>query len=386
MKTKVASRSRSKGKRIRKREFFNKRSNRNSSIVMRRESSTSLETQIGAQIIKALNSEYNSKPSFKRRVGNAGLDSDNINSLICDGKLVLPFLHNQGLTTSDDESHSVASLTIKDSRLDVILRQKTNLSSDDNLNKSCVNIEEYHSSDDKMTVKSYKEDNDTDDDKCVTSNIYKNHKENDVEILKNNSKHNKNLKSTSLRKNKKKLHEKASRSHKITEGELMNEVDKCDNKKENYNSKPSKIAGSMSSFDSYCSELSPLAIHSSFSGVSVGKTNSRNSKLSCDVGIQANAHEIAIQTMSSFEKESSAIENVKEASDKKLKDGNLNNSHFKVVNNRRNSVDYESESECTHLLISSAKPVTLQKKKQDSISNIGQNETDRLKLLLLPTK
>lgn len=389
MKTKVASRRCSKGKRIRKRDFFSKRSNRNSSVVMRRESSTSLETQIGAQIIKVLNADHNSRPSLKRRTGNAGLDSDNINSLLCDGKLVLPFLHNQGLTTSDDECHSVTSLTIKDSRLDVVLRRKSHISSDDNLNQVSINIEEYHSSDDKCSPNNY-EKSDPANEKCIMSSSHKDRKEKEGKITKSTSKYIRNKKLINLRKNRKSLNDKVSRSNKPIESESGADHDLCESRAP----KSIKKSSSISSSDSYCSELSPLAVQSSFSGISVGKTNSRNSKLSCDVGIQANAHEIATQTMSSYERNNGShteiiyksVEDLHGSREIISKDEASKYSHTKKSNNRKNSVNVESESECTHLLLPSTKPVIVQKKKHDTISNIGQSETDKLKLLLLPAK
>ena len=126
MKTKVASRSRgSKSKRSsrnhQRRDFTARR-------YSRKESSTSMESQIVAMTQKG--SHHSSATTAemgggmlvpmgpKRRSGISALDPDQINELIARNKILLPFL-----TTSDDEKSSLGSFNIQDSKLDVILKQ-----------------------------------------------------------------------------------------------------------------------------------------------------------------------------------------------------------------------------------------------------------------------
>lgn len=119
--------------------------------------------------------------------------------------------------------------------------------------------------------------------------------------------------------------------------------------KTNSYSQTSSDSDSDDSISSVGSEnAAPLDLQSSaFSGVSTTKTGSRNSKRSCDVGIQANAHEIATQTFSSFEfnPESSVL-----------------NEFHTLLNNKRLEKN-------------------LSMRKREELS-----ETEKLKLLLLPSK
>lgn len=126
MKTKVASRSRSsksksRSSRHHRRDFTSRR-------YSRKESSTSMESQIVALAQK--NSHHSTATTAemgggmlvpvgpKRRSGISALDPDQINELIAKNKFLLPFL-----TTSDDEKSSLGSFNIQDSKLDVILKQ-----------------------------------------------------------------------------------------------------------------------------------------------------------------------------------------------------------------------------------------------------------------------
>ena len=113
-----------------------------------------------------------------------------------------------------------------------------------------------------------------------------------------------------------------------------------------------------SSFASFNSELFPMndVMQSSQSGVSV--TNSRNSKKSVDVGIQTNPHEIAKQTFSSFEFHEKALKNEENE--------DIYTENHKLLPKKGNS-----------RIIATQTP----KKSETSLS-----ETEKLKLLLLPSK
>ncbi|XP_073826630.1 smoothened, frizzled class receptor isoform X2 [Musca autumnalis] len=106
----------------------------------RRESSTSIESQIIAlQKTTYPNSRHKvglfaqstKNHSSKRRSGHGTLDPNDISEFLArNGQLILPFLQNQGMTTSsDEEENSKGSLKIQGSRLDVVLKQDL---SDDN--------------------------------------------------------------------------------------------------------------------------------------------------------------------------------------------------------------------------------------------------------------
>lgn len=94
------------------------RDRRNSKPTARRGSSTSLDSHFGARLLNALTNPPDGKssaPNLKRRAGNAGLDSQHINSLLSNGKLVIPY---NVRSASEDENVSV---TISESRYSVVL-------------------------------------------------------------------------------------------------------------------------------------------------------------------------------------------------------------------------------------------------------------------------
>jgi smoothened protein len=127
MKTKVASRSRgskskSRSSRHQRRDFTSKR-------YSRKESSTSMESQI-LQIAQRQGAHHSAiEPNnemalvpmshHRRRSGLiADLSPEQINELIAKNRFLLPYL-----TTSEDEKSSVGSFNIQDSKLDAILKQ-----------------------------------------------------------------------------------------------------------------------------------------------------------------------------------------------------------------------------------------------------------------------
>lgn len=127
MKTKVASRSR--GSRSKTRSSRHQRRDFTSRRYSRKESSTSMESQIVAMTQKgshhstATTTEMGTGSMLvpvgqKRRSGISALDPEHFNELIARNKFLLPFL-----TTSEDDKTSMGSFNIQDSKLDVILKQ-----------------------------------------------------------------------------------------------------------------------------------------------------------------------------------------------------------------------------------------------------------------------
>lgn len=126
MKTKVASRSR--GSKSRSRSSRHNRRDFTSRRFSRKESSTSMESQIIAmQSVQNATSTMSTadagalvplRHNGTRRSGLAALDPHQINELIAKNKCLLPFL-----TTSDDDKSSAASFNMQESKLDVILKQ-----------------------------------------------------------------------------------------------------------------------------------------------------------------------------------------------------------------------------------------------------------------------
>lgn len=373
MKTKVASRRRSgsgsKGKhRHRKRDFTN------SHKFFRRESSTSIESQIISALRK---SKYTDKSgslfhgavphnsSLKRRSANAGLDAEQINALISNGKLIFPFLKNRDMTTSDEDNVSMQSFKVKDSKLDVILKQVTGCEESDagiTLTKGCK-IQEYNTTDDeKMNLKSsnkgYLSINDilnqsNDDDENISS--MRNSKE-AGRVSKNS------VKSTKSRRSSK-------------QGTRRNRKNSKNLLKSSKNEKLEKdLEFDDSSFSSFCSELAPPNVQSSYSGVSMGKNHSRNSKRSCDVGVQTNSHEIATQTVSSYKNDDGDDEEI------------INTSAVQRIEQHNENSDEDEFTE-SHLLLSHLKKEIVTRKREDSlVSNNNISEAEKLKLLLLPSK
>jgi smoothened len=126
MKTKVASRSR--GSKSKPRSSRNNRRDFTSRRYSRKESSTSMESQIIAMTQKGSHHSTATTAEMgagilvpvgsKRRSGLSALDPSQINDMIAKHKFLLPFL-----TTSEDEKSSLGSFNIQDSKLDVILKQ-----------------------------------------------------------------------------------------------------------------------------------------------------------------------------------------------------------------------------------------------------------------------
>lgn len=384
MKTKVASRSsrgsstKTKSRHHRRRDF----SSTNSRRYGRKESSTSVDSQIITAIQKArhphsnisnrTNNTFNqsaNKNNMKRRTGIG-----DINDLISNSKLLLPFLH-QGLTTSDDDDYDNISLKVQDSRLDLILRQIERQEMQTiPFNDEDDNDDHIHSS--RVPGVHIHEVNTTDDENIVT------HKSNDSKYsnyldlventnlksskdsFKNNGRSSKNS-IKSLRSKKASSRQgtlRTSKNSRNTNKNLIRQEKKDKEKDKEVEDHLKNDEFNDSSFTSFCSELSPLDnpnVQSSYSGISI--TNSRNSKRSCDVGIQTNAHEIATQThpMSSYE---------------------FNEKNLKNEENE----DLYSEN---HQLLPKRKDITIiNNNKRRAETETAMTENEKLKLLLLPSK
>ncbi|CAD7078690.1 unnamed protein product [Hermetia illucens] len=373
MKTKVASRTRSNrhhGKhsrvRNRRRDLFTpgrKSSNR-------RESSTSVESQVIAlkktsfpgnkHKLGIFTHTKSATKNLKRRSANAGLEPEDITDFISkNGKILFPFLQNQGLTTTSDEEGSRTSFKIHDSRLDVVLRQHEDT---DNQNS---NPKLGECSDDESLRKQCKLDDILKH--IQTSSSFDNFLNHDSKV---------NHDSVGSRNSKSSLKSRVSRKsvrHSIRRINRRNAPNKRQKKNTSAN-----IPDINDSFTSYSSEFDDaLGVQSSYSAMSVGKTQSRNSKTSCDVGIQANAYEIATQTMSLYRCDTigdgNNIGNIKLVNSSIYKDEEKSYG----LKNINNDSQEESQTERHQLL-----PL----KSKANIINAGESEKLKLQMLLLPSK
>ncbi|XP_055613172.1 protein smoothened [Uranotaenia lowii] len=372
MKTKVASRSRGgvasskhhKNRHHRRRDFT-----ASSRRYSRKESSTSVESQIITAVQKGRHTSNGNSSQFfgtnqlQRRTGIGGMDAGHFNDIIS----TIPFFNQRGLTTSEDDNVSNASFKIQDSKFDVILKHigaGTNAANRLDSHEGGCQIEEYHSSEDedKLSLKHSSRDDFTN-----TKDGMKSSKEGG-RVSKNSSKSVRSKKSSSRQGTMRRSQKHSRASQKGQRNEKKEKVREREREKEREKELALIERANLSdfndsSFTSYCSELSPLNVNSSYSGISVAKTNSRNSKRSCDVGIQTNAYEIATQTMSSFEFSEKAIKN-------------------------EENEDIYTEN---HQLLGPKHPVMPQiisnasGRKRETV-DVTLTEAEKLKLLLLPSK
>lgn len=218
----------------------------------RRESSTSLDSHFGAaQLLNALTNNSDVKniaPNLKRRTGNAGLDGQHINNLLSNGKLVIPYNVNMR-SGSEDENVSV---TISESKFNVVL-------SNHNLDLN-----------DQLVMKSLRQGLN------IESSSETDEKDKDYEQEKRVSKT--GCESRSSRRSKR------SRRSRV---KYSSHSDSFDDKK--------SVSESSS-----CPELKQLVQSSLNSGASIGggekNRGSKQSKVSIDVAVQANAKDIISQT------------------------------------------------------------------------------------------
>ncbi|KAM7352157.1 smoothened, frizzled class receptor isoform 2-T2 [Cochliomyia hominivorax] len=398
MKTKVAARSRSghhhnhhhhskhatsSGKRSQRRRDFITATGRKYSG--RRESSTSIESQVialkkttypnASHKVGLFAQSTKKHNSSKRRSANAGLDPADITEFLAkNGQLIIPFLQNQGMTTTSDEETSRASFKIQDSRLDVVLKQDLSDNDDDEENYG-PRIEEIN---DLSETKSKKQ--------AVYETLLKNMQKSNDSTNQRNSRNSTRSKQSrksqagcsSSHKKSLRRHNSATNSQKHKSSNSKYELDIINTSDLNLQLKRelSKTAhendeNSLSE-DSYSSvELDlPLnsMLNSSYSGISTGKANSRNSKTSCDVGIQANAFEIATQTLQSSYGE--------DEFEKCLRQLNTKLQH---KNNHYDNHDDDDENEAMEMH-------SLLGIKHSKEPAMILSEADKLKMLLLPSK
>ncbi|XP_063973467.1 protein smoothened [Diachasmimorpha longicaudata] len=105
---KVASSSGHRSRRGKRRREFSKSRSTKSGHLLRRGSTTSQESQLGAQILSALTIGGTHVPNMKRRSATVGLNGETLGSKIIDGKemgMLMPFLFG-GQSASDDEGAS----------------------------------------------------------------------------------------------------------------------------------------------------------------------------------------------------------------------------------------------------------------------------------------
>lgn len=329
--TKVARRTHGtvKNKARGRRRDFNATSKR-----FRRESSTSVESQIITAMKKTSYPSNGFLPSkdknLKRR--NAGtVEAEHITRF-------LRVLQNQGMSaTSDDDNLSRTSVKIQDSRLDFVMRQV----SDDEFGGH----PKYARSDEEPERKMYPSLQEVLNATNMnsTNNSLKSSKERpDDRNSKNSLRSVKSRKSS--RPNSRRLKKSSKNTSKITtKRDASGQFSGLDD----------------SSFASYSSGLEIPGVQSSYSGVSLAKTHSRNSKTSCDVGTQANSYEIETQTQ--LTDEFDAI----------------------VKKNERDPQDDDEFTENHQLLTPNKRKESTTVSRRDTLT---MSEADKLKMLLLPSK
>ncbi|EDW76136.1 uncharacterized protein Dwil_GK15298 [Drosophila willistoni] len=286
MKTKVASRTRGKHgaasssshkRNQRRRDYIAATTGRSSkySTTGRRESSTSVESQVIAlKKTTYPNASHkvgvfaHSSSTKKRRSANAGLDPSILNDFLQkNGQFILPFLQNQGMTTSsDEEENSRASLKIQD--LNVVVKQEL---SEDDLNEDDDDgpkIEELPNNCNGNGIK-----------QAALETFLKN-------MQKSNESNNGNRHSRNSTRSR--------QSRKSPKNLLSNELLALDFNRDYALDMANDNSLSVSSVELDVALDVGSLMHSSYSGISIsGKPQSRNSKTSCDVGIQANPYEIS---------------------------------------------------------------------------------------------
>ncbi|XP_060666468.1 protein smoothened isoform X1 [Drosophila nasuta] len=366
MKTKVASRSRQHGKHGGYASSSNKRTQRRRDFIAassgrtkyssaggrgRRESSTSVESQVialkkttypNASHKVGMFAQSTKKQHNSSRRRNGGLDPTIINEFIQkNGQFILPFLQNQGMTTSsDEEENSRASFKIQD--LNVVVKQE--LSDDDD-------------DDDDVDAGPKIQELPNNGNKAAALEHFLKHMQKSGE----SNRHSRNSQRSRKSRNK----ESTNKSHKHGGLELDLDLDMDSNSDFKHKYARQLAAAIDVNGDSLsCSSAEldiPLDImlHSSYSGLSTGKPNSRNSKTSCDVGIQANPFDIATHTLPSY------------GNDELQQAMRLLN----AASRQRNELLSEEATEMQSLL-------GPRHQKEPTI----MSESDKLKMLLLPSK
>lgn len=408
MKTKVA-RGRSKGssaaggKNRRNRKFH------------RRESSTSVESHS-----RIFNAKTKSHGNYKRRSASAGLDPMQINAILGNPKLLLPFLQTQTqqmMHSSEDEDEEVNSTSVHVKNIDVCLKQQISKYSDEEeeddevdhddeiLNRIELDLVRGDAGDvERMMVRRMNADNvhnTTDDEKMSRSQqrckgpgppgmdslaIIKTYMEgammmrngaSDTHSSKNSTKTRNSGKSNRSRKSLKKSR-RQSTTLKVSKAtkevvEVKREQQQQHQQQQTFYS-PDYGDSSVSSFNSM--DFSNVDMMTAL-GTLHSSSYSGNSKRSCDVGIQANAHEIVTASGGKFKGDNHVRNsgNSSESSDNSEDDDN------------EETLCLTKERRVTRIVASGGGGggggrATLTKPHRDDLI---MSESDKLKMLLLPS-
>lgn len=351
----------------------------------RRESSTSVESQIITSNYPSHKMGFFSRRDkrMKRRSANAGLgDAEDINTLITNFP---EFTRNfQGMTTtSDDDNNSRASLKIQDHRLDVVVRQGGGDDAEFTASTQQHNRKHVQMGfDGGRHHQIYPSLQDVLGNQAAFSSLAAvttaGCVDNNLRSSREGSRASKNSQK-SVRSRKSSKHHSLKRNRNNSKSTMAAAAARTSGRREKGASTQTSVSMATaiadgvslddSSFTSYSSEMElPLnaicgaggGIQSSYSGMSVGK-NSRTSKTSCDVGTQANAYEIATQTMSFDENNDNLM--------KAIKAGRTGTS--------RMSDEDDDEYTENHKLLTMPSMVQAQH---------HMSESEKLKMLLLPSK
>uniref|UniRef100_A0A1I8PGR5 Protein smoothened n=1 Tax=Stomoxys calcitrans TaxID=35570 RepID=A0A1I8PGR5_STOCA len=343
--------------------------------VGRRESSTSIESQIialqkttypNARHKVGLFTQSTKNHSSKRRHGHGTLDPADITEFLArNGQLILPFLQNQGMTTSsDDDENSKGSLKIQGSRLDVVLKQDLSdedTDDSDNGNRKGPQIEEIHDDDDDKKSKRHSAYEDLllkQTHKSHDSNHNNNQSRNSTRASRhsrksqplNSSQHKRSLKRKP--ENSSHANRRKSTNSKIFEMDFLNTSDlNLQLKRELTFGGHGEDDDDSASEDSFSSVDLDLPLN-----VFLQNSISGHSKTSCDVGIQADAFDLSNRT--------SADEDDLKKFVHKLTD-----------NNQCRKSRYEEDALEMQSLMG--------KHKENSLL---MSESEKLKMLLLPSK
>ncbi|XP_005186442.2 protein smoothened isoform X1 [Musca domestica] len=352
----------------------------------RRESSTSIESQIIALQKTTYPNSHHKLGLFaqstknhggsKRRSGHGTLDPNDITEFLArNGQLILPFLQNQGMTTSsDEEENSKGSLKIQGSRLDVVLKQDL---SDDNSEEfetrhhNGPQIEEIHDHDNeeddhtnmhgrssKTKRQSAYEELLKQTQKSHDSNHNHKHSRNSTR----NSRHSRKSQAlnTSQHKRSLKRNQTANSNRRKSTNSKIFEMDSLNTSDLNLQLKRELTFGSHRDDED---DDEDTASNDSFSSVDLDlplnvflqHSLSGQSKTSCDVGIQADAFDLSNRTSADEDDLKKCVR------------------HMNHHNQRRNR--YEADAYEMQSLVDKHKNTPL-----------IMSEAEKLKMLLLPSK
>lgn len=364
MKTKVASRSRNGSKSKSRQHSRHHRRDFTSRRYSRKESSTSVESQTVTSIQKGRRSTSSRTtggllvqiPPNKRRSGISALDPGQINELIAKNKILLPFL-----TTSEDENQSLGSFNVQDSKLDVILKQiglsEHKIIENKLKHESMENIEIFDHEEIEMDNLGEEAVGGRTSKNSVRSVNSKKSSKPGSQRMKRTKKNSKNSRPISKTANTLAI---TNSAHRVSDRAKIKKRE--EKKREKEREKENVNDSSFTSFNSDLAHFNNVnLVQSSYSGISLA--NSRNSKRSVDVGIQTNSHEIATQTLSSFE----------------FKD--------KILKNEENEDIYtENHKLLPGKTVNTTNGKLTQTPRRRNTNEMCLTESEKLKMLLLPSK